>query len=110
VTDAGPTEMNQPPSPPVANLFTLMAIVSAPETVEYFKEQHATCKIRYGEMKKQLAKDMITFITPIRENIFSVQNNRDLLIKIVRQGREKAKASAQKTIKEVREIIGFKTW
>ncbi|MCX7696330.1 MAG: tryptophan--tRNA ligase [Bacteroidales bacterium] len=110
VTDTGPTQMNQPPSPPVANLFTLMSIVSDKKTVEYFYEQHASCTIRYGEMKKQLAADMINFITPIREKILSIAGNKEYIIKVIREGREKARISARNTIRQVREIIGFKNW
>src|SRR5512133_1989701 len=36
VTDSGPTEPNQPKSEPVENLFTLLKIVSTPDTVAHF--------------------------------------------------------------------------
>lgn len=49
VTDAGPTEPNQVKPEPIENLFTLMKVVSAPETVAYFDEQYNTCRIRYGK-------------------------------------------------------------
>lgn len=110
VTDTGPTEPDQPPSQPVANLFTLMSIVSDKETLNYFQEQHAKCTIRYGDMKKQLARDMIAFITPIRDKILSIEGNKEYLLRVIYEGREKARASAQNTIKQVREIIGFKNW
>jgi tryptophanyl-tRNA synthetase len=35
-------------------------------------------------------------------------NNNPLLSKVAKQGAEKARESAAKTIKEVREIIGFR--
>ena len=108
VTDSGPTEMNSPVSEPVQNLFTLMNLVSTPDTLEFFKEKYSTCEIRYGDLKKQLAEDIIKFVTPIRKNILEIFEDTEYLRKVAKQGAEKAVESASKTIKEVREIIGFR--
>lgn len=108
-TDAGPTEKNSTPSEYINNLFTLMDIVSSKETVNYYKKAFADCTIRYSDMKKQLASDMNEFVAPLRDKILSIASNDKLLSKIAKQGRDKARESAQKTIKEVREIIGFKS-
>jgi tryptophanyl-tRNA synthetase len=108
VTDSGPTEPNQEMSEPIKNIFTLMEVVSNKETVDFFREEYNTCKIRYGDMKKQLAQDIIDFTEPLREKIKEIYADDEYLSKVVRKGQEKARASASKTIKEVREIIGFK--
>ena len=108
VTDSGPTEPNSPISEPVQNLFTLMEVVSTPDTLQHFKDKYASCEIRYGDLKKQLAEDIINFTTPIREKIEDIKANDAYLNKVVNMGREKAQASAEKTVKEIREIIGFK--
>lgn len=108
VTDAGPEKENQEMPEPVKNLFTLMHIMSKKETFDFFKEQYRTCKIRYGDMKKQLAEDVIQFTTPIREKINSIKSDDTYLQKVVKQGTEKARASAGKTLADVREIIGFR--
>ncbi len=108
VTDSGPNVPNSPISEPVQNLFTLMEVVSTPDTIEYFKDKYATCEIRYGDLKKQLAEDIIKFTTPIREKINDIKANEAYLSKVVKMGREKAQESAAKTVKEVREIIGIK--
>ena len=110
VTDAGPTEENQTPPEPIQNLFTLMDVVSEKSTVVHFKEQYAKCSIRYGDMKKQLAEDMIRTITPIRERINELKADEAYLGKIAAMGKEKARESASKTLKEVRNIIGFKNF
>ncbi|HAL64300.1 MAG: Tryptophan--tRNA ligase [Bacteroidetes bacterium 38_7] len=107
VTDAGPTQPHQKKSEPIQNLFTLLKIVSSPDTVAYFEEQYNNCKIRYGDLKKQLAEDIIQFTTPFREKILQLDADNDYLHKVVTEGAAKARASAQKTIHEVREIIGF---
>lgn len=108
VTDAGPTGPNQPKPEPIANIFNLMKAVSAPETCDHFDELYNTCKIRYGDMKKQLAEDMIQFTAPMREKIKELSSNPAYISSVARIGREKAHYSAAKTIREVREIIGFK--
>jgi len=108
VTDSGPTEPNSQMSEPVQNLFTLLDVVSTPDTVEYFRDKYNSCEIRYGDLKKQLAEDIIIFTTPIRERINEIKDDDAYLAKVVKMGKEKAHASAAKTIKDVREIIGIK--
>jgi tryptophanyl-tRNA synthetase len=108
-TDSGPTEKNSTPPDYIQNLFALMNIVSKEETVKFFKGAFADCNIRYGDMKKQLAEDMNEFIAPTRDKILSISSNDELLSKIAKQGRDKARESAQQTIHEVRDIIGFKS-
>lgn len=108
VTDSGPSEPNSPVSEPIQNLFTLMEAVSDPAVLEQFKEDYAKCTIRYGDLKKKLAEDIIAFTTPLRERINAIAADDAYLGKVAEMGREKAHASASKTIREVREIIGFK--
>lgn len=107
-TDAGPQEKNSPKTPEIENLFSLLKLVSSEDIVRQFECLYADCTIRYGDLKKQLAQDMETFIAPIRERIKQVEADDDYLSKAARQGCEKAMESASKTIREVREIIGFR--
>jgi len=108
VTDGGPTEPNQPKPEAIQNLFTLMQVVSEPEIVLHFDEQYNNCTIRYGDLKKQLAEDINTFVAPLRERILEIKANDAYLSKVARMGAEKARESARQTIREVREIIGFR--
>lgn len=108
VSDSGPTEPNQPKSQSVENLFQLMRAVSAPETLTFFEEQYNTCQIRYGDMKKQLAVDITNCVAPIYERIMELRSDDEYIRKVVKRGAEKARESAQKTIRDVREIIGIR--
>ncbi len=108
VTDAGPTEPDQKKPEAIQNLFTLMNVLSKPETVQHFEEQYNKCTIRYGDLKKQLAEDMIAFVQPLSEKIKEINSDEYFLKKVMGHGKEKAHVSASKTIKEVREIIGIK--
>jgi tryptophanyl-tRNA synthetase len=109
VTDSGPTEPNQTKPEIIENLFSLMKLVSTEEVVNHYNESYNNCTIRYGDMKKQLAEDMIMFTSPIREKIHAIIGNNDLLKKVVQTGADKARESAAKTIKNVKEIIGIKS-
>jgi len=108
VTDTGPTSPGQEISEPVKNLFTIMNVVSDQTTVKYFADKYASCEIRYGDMKKQLAEDIIKFTEPIRTRITDILSDNKYLAKVVSEGAEKARMSASKTVKEVREIIGYR--
>jgi len=108
VTDSGPTQENQEMSEPVKNLFTLMDVISEADSFQFYLEKYNSCKIQYGDMKKQLAEDIISFNAPIRERIIEIMANDAYLGKVVREGAEKARENARKTINDVREIIGFK--
>ncbi len=108
VTDAGPQEPNAPMTEPIANLFYLLELLSTPDTVEHFRNSYNDCTIRYGDLKKQLAEDIISFTTPIRERINDIYNDSDYLRKVVTMGAEKARESASKTVRDVREILGYR--
>jgi len=108
VTDSGPTEMNQEKPEPIQNLFTLLNVVSKPDVVQYFDEKYNDCTIRYGDLKKQLAEDIIIFNEPIAERIKELSADDDYIMKVINMGAEKARVNAQKTMREVREIIGFR--
>jgi tryptophanyl-tRNA synthetase len=110
VTDTGPTRPNSPKPLPVQNLFDLMKLVSAESTVKTFDEKYNDCSIRYGDLKKQLAEDMINFLKPIRERIVELSSNDKMLGEILGDGAQKARKSAQATLTDVREIIGIKSF
>lgn len=108
VTDEGPKEPNSPVSQPIQNLFTLMELASTPDTLQYFKDAYADCSIRYGDLKKQLAEDLLKITLPIRERILDIQNDEALLARVLSRGAERAREQASKTLAEVREIMGIK--
>ena len=108
VTDSGPTMPNQEKPAVIQNLFDLMAVVSSSDTVLHFDALWNSCEIRYGDLKKQLAEDVIHFTEPIRERILDIYKDTDYLSKVTRNGAERARESAAKTIKDVREIIGIR--
>ena len=108
VTDSGPTAPDSPMPEVIGNLFTLLRVVSTDDTVQYFTEKWNRCEIRYGDLKKQLAEDIIQTVAPIRARIRDIAADETYLARVVRQGAEKARESAGKTLADVREIMGIK--
>ena len=108
VTDTGPTVPNSEVSESIQNLFTIMKAVSQPETLEFFTSAYANCNIRYGDLKKQLAEDIVAFTSPFKERIDAIKNDEVYMRKVVQLGTDKARESASKTLEEVRKIIGFR--
>lgn len=110
LTDSGPTEFNSPKPDYIENLFTILRVVSAPEVVEHYNNLWNKCEIRYGDLKKQLAEDIIKVTSPIRERILEIENDKEYLHKVTTQGAERARESASKVIRDVRTIMGFKAF
>ncbi|MDE6136029.1 MAG: tryptophan--tRNA ligase, partial [Muribaculaceae bacterium] len=93
---------------PVANLFTLLELTSTPDVVKHFRDAYADCSIRYGDLKKQLAEDILAVTTPIRERVNDILADDDYLRRVVAQGAERARERAAATLAEVRHVMGIR--
>ncbi len=107
-TDSGPTVPDSPKPDYIENIFLLMNLVSTEDVIKKFEEDYNQCTIRYGDMKKQLAEDMVNFISPIREKAESIRNDERYLQEVMEKGAAKARISAKATMELVREAIGLK--
>ena len=110
VTDSGPKEPNSSKPLIIQNVFDMMKLVSTEETLKQFEDAYNNCSIRYGDMKKQLGEDMVLFLSPIREKIKELSADEKKLYEILGDGGSKARTSAAQTLKDVREIIGLKSF
>ena len=106
-TDSGPTENNSKKPDYIENIFLLMSLVSSADVVKKFDEDFNKCSIRYGDMKKQLAEDMVKFISPIREKVNTILADEKYLGQVMEQGAEKARRSARNTMEMVRKAMGL---
>ena len=102
VTDLGPQTPNSERPEVIENLFSFLRLCSDKETYDYFDEKWNDCTLRYGDLKKQIAADLVKTIAPIRERINEFSANKELLDRIAREGAERARASASATLEEVR--------
>lgn len=108
-TDAGPTQPFQEKPEEINNLFTLLSLVSGVETISHFEDAYNNCTIRYGDLKKQLAEDIILFTAPLKEKITALENNPTYINEVAKAGAEKARISARATLDGVQEIMGLKS-
>ena len=106
-TDSGPTTPDSEMPDYIQNIFQLMSLVSEESTTQKFRDDFNAASIRYGDMKKQLAEDMVKFIAPIRQKAEELKKDEDYLKKLVKEGSEKASLSARKTLQQARELIGL---
>ena len=106
-TDSGPTEKNSQKPDYIENIFLLMKLVSSEETINKFESDFNNGMIRYGDMKKELAEDMVNFITPIRQKAEAIRNDQNYLKEVMEKGAEKARKSAKNTMELVRKAIGL---
>lgn len=104
-TDSGPTDMNSPRPAYIQNIFELMKLVSSEDVILKYEADYNNCVIRYGDLKKQLAEDMVRFIAPIRNKIEEILHDPSYLKTVMEKGAEKARKSAQETMKLVREAL-----
>ncbi len=86
----------------------LMELASTPDTLQHFRDAYADCSIRYGDLKKQLAEDLLKITTPIRQRIEEIKADEAFMGRVLRQGAERARENAAKTLAEVREIMGIR--
>lgn len=109
MTDDGP-HPGQPMSEPVANLFTLLELTSTPDVVSHFRQAYDDGTLRYGDLKKQLAEDILAVTNPIRERVNDILADDAYLNRVVRLGAEKARERAAATLAEVRSVMGFRSF
>lgn len=106
-TDTLPEQKGSAKSEVIENLFRLLALVSDPEVVKKFDEDYSNLTIRYGDLKEQLAEDMIKFIAPIREKAKAIYGDEDYLKQVMARGAAKARESAQSTMERVKRAMGL---
>lgn len=106
-TDVLPETPGTPKGEAISNLFQLLALVSTNEVVKKFDEDYNDLTIRYGDLKEQLADDMIKFISPIRQKAKDIYDDEDYLKQVMARGATKARDSAQTTMDQVKRAMGL---
>jgi tryptophanyl-tRNA synthetase len=107
-TDAGPTIPDSPKPDYIQNIFLLLELFSERTTIDKFEFDYNNCSIRYGDLKRQLAEDVVKFVQPIREKTEAILSNEKYLKEVMEKGAEKARHSGKETMQLVRDAIGLK--
>jgi tryptophanyl-tRNA synthetase len=104
-TDAGgPGEI--PREGPVANIFKYIELFR-PNRLEYYAGLYRQGKLRYAEVKEDLARAVFAEIKPIQEKRDRLESKTKYVEEVIEEGAEKARARAQITLREVKEKMGL---
>lgn len=105
VTDPGKEiKYNPEKKPGISNLLTIFSLFSGKTIKEIEKEFEGK---GYAQFKKSLAKLLIDSLSGFQQNKKDLLQREDYVKKVLAEGRKKAQAQADSTIKEVRRKIGL---
>lgn len=104
VTDSGTEVKSDKDKPAMTNLLNIYSEISGKTVSEL--ENDFTGKT-YSQFKESLADELIDYLAPIQEKYFRLIKDRDELEKILNEGNEKVRETAQKTLREVKGKIGL---
>jgi len=90
----------------VQNLITLLEEFGTTKQVAHFKNQIKNKTIRYSELKENLAKDIANYFADFRKKRKALAQKPKEIEKILAQGAKSARKVAQKTLTEVKKLIG----
>ncbi|HOF00221.1 MAG TPA: tryptophan--tRNA ligase, partial [Spirochaetota bacterium] len=75
--------------------------------IEEMRKKFLSGGYGYGDAKKELLDKILFYFKDIRKKYFELKNNRDYVVSVLKNGAEKANATALKTMKEVLKAIGI---
>lgn len=107
-TDLGPVK-GEEMSQEMKNLYLLMELCSSPDIYADFKSRYDDGEQRfYGEMKAQLAEDIIALLAPIRDRYESSPECSEAAAEeILADGASKARAIAKEVLEDARTKMGI---
>lgn len=105
VTDSGSeVKFDESNKPGIANLMTLYSIATGKTFAEIESEFEGR---GYGDFKPAVADSVAEFLTPIREKYESIRNDKNKLTEILNYGADKARKTANHTLRKVYKKVGF---
>ncbi|MEW6087979.1 MAG: tryptophan--tRNA ligase [bacterium] len=106
ITDPQRIKRHDPGHPDVCIVHAFHKIYSVKE-LDKITENCIGAKIGCTDCKRDLARELIDLLKPINEKRKELLSQKDLVDMILEEGNAKARNIAQKTLKEVKEAIGF---
>ena len=107
ITDPQRMRKSDPGNPDICNVFTFHQIYSPEETVSRINVECRKAEIGCVECKKIMAQNLIVALEPVREKRNELDSHPDMVKEIIDIGNKRAKSIAEKTMAEVREVIGI---
>ena len=105
VTDSGSEiRFDLEEKPGVSNLLTILSALGG-IPVATLEEEYAGKM--YGELKKDVAEVVVSFVTPFRDRTLELLDDQTHLTQVLASGAEKAGAIAEATLRDVYQQVGF---
>jgi tryptophanyl-tRNA synthetase len=101
------TPLGQPLNPETCNVFTLYSLMASEEEKATLAQRYRSGEIGYGDAKKLLLGKINAYFAPAREKRKQLAAKPDAVEAILRQGAERARAEARKTMTLVRKAVGM---
>ncbi len=108
VTDSTPVE--DPKDPEQCNLFAICSLFLTKEEKDDLGQRYRAGGLKYGEVKVDLVERIWNYFAPYREKRDDLLQDSDKLCRILSLGTEKARETANQTMKEVRTRTGLRYW
>jgi tryptophanyl-tRNA synthetase len=105
-TDSGKGE-KIPESGGVASLLSLVELIEGLEKKEFYERQYTSDGIKYSQLKSELADAVSKELEHIQERRSELEKDEFYVENVLKEGAEKAKSIASKTLKEVKEKMGL---
>lgn len=106
-TDSGVIGGSIPQKGGVANLFILAYLFGGKEMHHKYVEDYKEKRIRYGEMKQELAEVLYEQLKPIQEKRREFESNPTKVDAILMEHAARCREIAEKTVREVKDKMGF---
>lgn len=107
VTDSTP--IDQPKNPDTCTVFKLYSVVAPPAAVEEMRQRYLAGGYGYSQAKEALYEALRERFAPQREAYQQWISDKEGLEAILREGAERARSEAQKTLQKVREALGLRS-
>lgn len=104
VTDSTPLEA--PKDPENCNIFAIYKLLASSEEIEIMRNKYHKGGYGYGDAKKELLSKILEYFKQARNKYQDLQNNLDYVESVLKNGAEKARAAAIKTMEQVRNAVG----
>ncbi len=110
VTDTNRKRRADPGNPDVCNIFTMHKAFSKQEDIDYCARECRSAGIGCLDCKKILLENMYEALELIQKKQKELRSKRDYVYDVLKDGKKRAKAIAEKTLDDVYERIGIKAF
>jgi tryptophanyl-tRNA synthetase len=105
VTDSKRPE--DPKNPDECNIFALHKLFLKGEELSNLKKRYKEGGLSYKESKEMLVNEIISFVTPMREKRKYYENNKEEVLKILKEGASFVKKGVTQKMNIIRDKVGL---